>query len=224
MHRILYILLLLLTHWIVKAQIQEKKIPNQNFKFGIGGDVLKAFTVFVNPNEENDIGTRFEVNSCIIYKKQFFLKLDVGFAQKNNIKFDSTLHYFSEGFYTKLGIDYCFYERKVFYINFGYKIGSSFYTYKKHFLLYDSDWQEPYIHKTKNNQTFYFTEISFPFGFKLSSHENGERKITLGFIPSARIAYRNANHIVSNTYFIPGYGGNDRLVLALNIQLMYHFK
>ena len=218
------ILVLLLTLSIAKAQKKDSVTFGKKVNFALGTDLIKLPTLLYYSENPNAFGNRFEINTALIYDKVFFLCIDFGLAQKIDKAFENTFKYKSKGFYTKFGFEYSVVNNPNFFMNAGLKLGFSDYHYYKEISIYDDKWKETYSQKLgSDNQFFVFYEFSTSLNFVLLKYENQQKRLALGATPKLRIPFEKNQNLVPNTFFIPGYGGNDKIVFAFGLLLMYYY-
>ena len=198
---------------------------NYVHKFRIGVDFFKPFSpIFKTDDKENyEFRSKFEFLTAFRFYGGWHLNFDLGYGKGVQHAYYHVQQYKAEGIYFKPGLEFDVLQRednetRRISLLFGYRFGLSFYDVDNRYVLKSKFWNTEYIEEEIARGKTYWHEVLINFRVNLMKIQ--KTGITLGF--TTRLRYMPQVYENSRLY-IPGYGGNNPVNMATNIDVSMFF-
>ncbi|MBC7387955.1 MAG: hypothetical protein H7329_01970 [Opitutaceae bacterium] len=193
-------------------------------KFRVGIDFFKPFSPILKTDGNNNYIFRgkFELLTAYRFYSGWHVNLDLGYGKGEQHEYFHAQQYKAEGFYLKPGLEYnvLHRENETRRISFiiGYRLGLSSYNVDNKYVIKSKFWDTEYVEEQKERGSTYWHETLLNLRVNLMKLQ--KTGISLGF--TTRVRYMPQVYENSRLY-IPGYGGNNPINLATNIDVSMFF-
>lgn len=206
---------------------KEKKLKAEAIRLGI--DPVKSVSIAIkekNPDNHLFFYRSFETSVELVGNIRPSLITEAGFTSAHRRIFNSTLDYFSEGWFGRFGINYRLTEDAARYEGgIGWRVGINRFTENSMIRLSGEAWDTESINTFSSKGSTIWGEVVFYHIQPLFHSEHPLKNLWIGV--DGRIKLMNRSISSDHNYFgysLPGYGIDKKIMAGIHFRLCYHIQ